>query len=69
LIVLLPLAALVVRGGTGRAKAGCACSADPRRARIAGVSFSASAIAAVIASLAGALVAWVIVRIDSRADG
>jgi sulfate transport system permease protein len=62
LIVLLPLAALVVRsaelGGAGWMRV----LADPRVRASLVLSFSASAVAAVIASLAGALIAWVIVR-------
>src|SRR6476620_6394833 len=62
LIVLLPLAALVVRsaelGGAGWMRV----LADPRVRASLVLSFSASAVAALIASLAGALIAWVVVR-------
>ncbi|KGQ18501.1 Sulfate transport system permease protein CysT [Lysobacter dokdonensis DS-58] len=64
LIVLLPLAALVVRAAGLGGEGWMHVLADPRVRASLFLSFSASAIAAVIASLAGALVAWVIVRYE-----
>jgi len=62
LIVLLPLAALVVRSA-GLGSAGWLhVLHDPRVRAALALSFGASSVAAVIASIAGALVAWVIVR-------
>ena len=62
LIVLLPLAALVVRAAGLDWDAWVHVASDPRvRAAIA-VSFGASTIAAMIATVCGTLVAWVIVR-------
>ncbi|MUV14311.1 sulfate ABC transporter permease subunit CysT [Noviluteimonas gilva] len=62
LIVLLPLAALVVRSAGLGSEGWMRVLEDPRVRASLVLSFSASAVAAVIASLAGALVAWVIVR-------
>ncbi len=62
LIVLLPLAALVLRSAGLGGEGWMRVLEDPRVRASLVLSFSASAVAAVIASLAGALVAWVIVR-------
>jgi sulfate transport system permease protein len=62
LIVLLPLAALVVRAAGLGPDAWLRTAGDPRVRAALAVSFGSSTIAAVIATLAGALVAWVIVR-------
>jgi sulfate transport system permease protein len=61
-VVLLPLAALAVRAA-GLGPAGWLHALrDPRVRAALELSFSASLLAALIASLAGALVAWVVVR-------
>ena len=62
LIVLLPLAALVVRAAGLGAEGWMRVLQDERVRAALFLSFGASALAAVLASLAGALVAWVIVR-------
>lgn len=62
LIVLLPLAALVWQAAGLGADAWLRTIQDPRVQASLKVSFSAAFIAALIASVAGALVAWVVVR-------
>lgn len=62
LIVLLPLAALILRsGGLGFAGWWRAIS-DPRVVASLKVSFGSALVAALIALVAGALIAWVLVR-------
>ena len=62
LIVLLPLAALVVRAAGLDWEAWVRIAGDPRVRAAIGVSFGSSAIAAVVATVTGTLVAWVVVR-------
>ena len=62
LIVLLPLAALVVRAAGLGAEGWLRVLGDPRVRASLALSFGASTLAAVIACIAGAVVAWVIVR-------
>lgn len=62
LIVLLPLAALVVRAAGLDWESWERIAGDPRVRAAIGVSFGSSAIAAVVATVTGTLVAWVIVR-------
>jgi sulfate/thiosulfate transport system permease protein len=62
LIVLLPLAALVWQAAGLGAESWLRTIHDPRVQASLKVSFSAAFVAALIASVAGALVAWVVVR-------
>ena len=62
LIVLLPLAALVVRAAGLDWESWVRIAGDPRVRAAIGVSFGSSAIAAVVATVTGTLVAWVVVR-------
>ena len=62
LIVLLPLAALVVRAAGLGTEGWLRVLGDPRVRASLALSFGASTLAAVIACIAGAVVAWVIVR-------
>ena len=62
LIVLLPLAALVVRAAGLDWESWERIAGDPRVRAAIGVSFGSSAIAAVVATVTGTLVAWVVVR-------
>jgi sulfate transport system permease protein len=62
LIVLLPLAALVVRAAGLDGESWVRIAGDPRVRAAIGVSFGSSAIAAVVATVTGTLVAWVVVR-------
>ena len=61
-VVLLPLAALAVRSVALGPRGWLHALRDPRVQAALELSFGASLLAAVIASLAGALVAWVVVR-------
>jgi sulfate transport system permease protein len=62
LVVLLPLAALAVRGVGLGPRGWLHAIRDPRVQAALELSFGASVLAALIASLAGMLVAWVVVR-------
>ena len=62
LIVLLPLAALVVRSAGLGTDGWMQVLRDERVRAALALSFGSSAVAAVIASCAGALIAWVVVR-------
>lgn len=62
LIVLLPLAALAIKAAGLGADGWLRAIQDPRVLASLKLSFSAALIAALLASVAGALVAWVVVR-------
>ena len=62
LIVLVPLAAVFVKGATGGWEAFWAAAGSPRALAAYRLSFGAAAIAALINCLFGLLVAWVLVR-------
>ncbi|MGN6513630.1 MAG: sulfate ABC transporter permease subunit CysT [Lysobacteraceae bacterium] len=62
LVVLLPLAALAVRSAGLATHGWLQALRDPRVRAALELSFGASILAAAVASLAGALVAWVVVR-------
>jgi len=61
-VVLLPLAALTVRAGGLGAEGWLRAIHDPRVQASLKLSFGAAFVAALVASIAGALVAWVVVR-------
>ena len=62
LVVLLPLAALAVKAAGLGAAGWLRAIHDPRVQASLKLSFGAAFVAAIVASLAGALVAWVVVR-------
>ena len=66
LIVLLPLAALVVRAAGLGTEGWLRVLGDPRVRASLALSFGASTLAAVIACIAGAVVAWVDKNVDKH---
>ncbi|NIX77576.1 sulfate ABC transporter permease subunit CysT [Microvirga terricola] len=64
LIVLLPLAVLLIRASEAGLSGILAAATEPRVAAALWVSFGISLLAALVASLFGLLVAWVLTRYD-----